>query len=327
MHGWVRGRARDRVVGPVPREGMSTSSNSLASASSPVRIGAVGYLAMLATVLAWSAWTVITSHAIKTSMTAYDLALFRYGIPALVLAPVIWRKGLKAGAMGWTGTLLMALGAGLPFQILIGMGMKWSPAANAGAMLSGTMPMFAAILSGIFLGERFTAVRVSGFLLILAGVGLLGLFSALAGAHEQWHGYLLLMCAALSWAIYTVTMKRAGVEALHATAIVSTVSIAIDAVALALAAPSRIATASVSEIGLQVLAQGLLAGLVGMTLFGYGVRRLGASRAAAFISLIPGVVALMAIPMIGESVSVEAIAGIALVSLGVALASGAFAKT
>ncbi len=97
--------------------------------------------------------------------------------------------------------------------------------------------------------------------------------------------------------------------------------------ALALGAPSLIAAASASEIALQVLAQGLLAGLVGMTLFAYGVRRLGASRAAAFISLIPGVVALMAVPMIGESVSAEAIAGIALVSLGVALASGAFAKT
>jgi drug/metabolite transporter (DMT)-like permease len=207
------------------------------------------------------------------------------------------------------------------------MGMKWSPATNAGAMLSGTMPMFAAILSGIFLAERFTAARVSGFLLILAGVGLLGLFSALAGAHEQWHGYLLLMGAALCWAVYTVTMKRAGIEALHATAIVSTVSIAIDAVALAFGAPSRIASATGGEIALQVLAQGLLAGLVGMTLFAYGVRRLGASRAAAFISLIPGVVALMAVPMIGETIGLEAIAGIALVSLGVALASGAFAKS
>jgi drug/metabolite transporter (DMT)-like permease len=58
-----------------------------------------------------------------------------------------------------------------------------------------------------------------------------------------------------------------------------------------------------------------------MTLFAYGVGQLGASRAAAFISLIPGVVALMAVPWLGESIGVEAIAGIAVVSFGVALVS------
>ena len=140
MHGSLHGRAGDRAAAVMPRERMTSTPNDLARPAAPDRIGAQGYIAMLATVLAWSAWTVITSHAIKSSLTAYDLALFRYGIPALLLAPVVLRHGLKAGAMGWTGTLLMAFGAGLPFQILIGMGMKWSPAANAGAMLSGTMP-------------------------------------------------------------------------------------------------------------------------------------------------------------------------------------------
>jgi drug/metabolite transporter (DMT)-like permease len=162
--------------------------------------------------------------------------------------------------------------------------------------------------------------------LILAGVGLLGLCSALAGAHQQWQGYLMLMAAAFIWAIYTITMKRAGVSALHATAIVSTVALLCDFGALALGAPSRIAEASIDEIALQAVAQGLFAGLLGMTLFAYGVGQLGASRAAAFISLIPGVVALMAVPWLGESIGVEAIAGIAVVSLGVALASGAFQR-
>ncbi len=286
----------------------------------------LGRAAMLTTVLLWSAWTVVTSHALKTSMTAFDLALFRYGVPALVLLPVILKHGLKAGALGWTGTLLMAFGAGLPFQILIGIGMKWSPAANAGAMLSGTMPMFAAILSGYVLGEAFSRARIAGFALIVSGVGLLGLFSALAGAHEQWHGYLVLMAAAFIWAIYTVTMKCAGVSALHATAIVSAVAFALDLAALGLGAPSRILEASLGEILLQALVQGVVAGLIAMTLFGYGVGQLGASRAAAFVSLIPGVVALMAVPMLGETIGWGTIAGIAIVSVGVALASGAFER-
>lgn len=286
----------------------------------------IGRGAMLLTVLLWSGWTVVTSHAIKTSMTAFDLALFRYGVPAALLLPILIRHGLKAGAMGWTGTILMALGAGLPFQILIGIGMKWSPAANAGAMLSGTMPMFAAILSGFVLGETFTRARVAGFVLIVSGVGLLGLFSALAGAHEQWQGYLVLMAAGFIWAIYTVTMRRAGITALHATAIVSTVAILADLAALALGAPSRLLEASASEIALQAVVQGLVAGLLGMSLYAFSVGRLGASRAAAFVSLIPGVVALMAVPMLGETIGLEAIAGIALVSLGVALASGAFER-
>jgi drug/metabolite transporter (DMT)-like permease len=78
------------------------------------------------------------------------------------------------------------------------------------------------------------------------------------------------------------------------------------------------------EIALQALIQGVLSGVVATILFAVAILRLGPSRAAAFAALLPALVAILAIPVLGEVPDTLAIVGIAATSFGVALASGAF---
>jgi drug/metabolite transporter (DMT)-like permease len=61
--------------------------------------------------------------------------------------------------------------------------------------------------------------------------------------------------------------------------------------------------------------------VVAQLLFGFAVTRLGAPRAAAFSALIPAMVALLGVPLLGEWPEPSVIIGIAIVSLGVALAN------
>jgi drug/metabolite transporter (DMT)-like permease len=63
-----------------------------------------------------------------------------------------------------------------------------------------------------------------------------------------------------------------------------------------------------------------------MAAYGFAVRRLGAARAAAFAALTPALTALLAVPMLGEWPEPVTWAGIVAVSLGVALANGAFSR-
>jgi drug/metabolite transporter (DMT)-like permease len=69
--------------------------------------------------------------------------------------------------------------------------------------------------------------------------------------------------------------------------------------------------------------QGVFSGILGLVLYGIAVARLGASKAAAFAALAPGMAALIAIPVLGEIPDMASIAGIVATSIGVALASGA----
>jgi drug/metabolite transporter (DMT)-like permease len=81
-----------------------------------------------------------------------------------------------------------------------------------------------------------------------------------------------------------------------------------------------------SEIAVQALMQGVLSGIVATILFAIAILRLGPSRAAAFAALLPALVALLAIPVLGEIPDALAVIGIAAASFGVAFASGAFER-
>jgi len=68
----------------------------------------------------------------------------------------------------------------------------------------------------------------------------------------------------------------------------------------------------------------VLTAVVSLVLYSFGVARLGASTAGAFIALGPVVAALLAIVVLGEWPRTSDWIGIAIITAGVALASGAF---
>ena len=85
--------------------------------------------------------------------------------------------------------------------------------------------------------------------------------------------------------------------------------------------------APLTELLVQGFYQGVLTAVVSLVLYSFGVARLGASTAGAFIALGPVVAALLAIVVLGEWPRTSDWIGIAIITAGVALASGAFATS
>lgn len=274
-------------------------------------------IAALATVTIWAAWVVVTRLGVTTTLGPGDVAVLRFLIPALVLAPVLVRQGFALRRIGLWTTLVMVAGAGAPFFLVSSAGMRFVPAAHVGALLPGMMPLFVALLSALVAGERFDRARLAGFGLIVLGVAII------AGLPGDWRGRLLLLSAASLWAGYTLAFRRAGIGPWHAAALVNSYSILGFGPVYLLAMTPRLAEAPAGEVALQALFQGVLSGVVAMATYGLAVRRLGASRAAAFSALVPVIAALLAIPVLGELPDAATVAGIVAVSAGVALASGA----
>lgn len=282
----------------------------------------VGAAGALGAALIWGSWIVITRFGVTTTLTPFDAAFLRFGIPAVLLLPVLWREGLALHRIGIARTVLMVCGAGLPFFLVSTAGMQFAPAAHAGALLPGTMPLFVALLAAFVERERFGGSRLAGFGLIVAGVVAIGGYHLLLGEGGQSRGHLLFLSGALLWAIYTLAFRRAGIGAWHGAALVNFYSILAFLPFYAWHG-SRLPQASWPELALQGVSQGLLSGIVALLAYGIAVRRLGGPRAAVFISLTPVIAALIAIPALGEWPDAVTTLGIAAVSLGVALASGA----
>ena len=285
----------------------------------------IGTAAALVTVTIWAAWIVATRHAVTGTLEPAAVGLLRMAVPALLFAPIWLRTGIAPrGILGLLS--LCVLGAGAPFFILVASGMQFAPAADIGPLLPGTMPLFAALLAVLVDRERIGPARLVGYALVVAGILAIagrGLFALSSGA---WRGHLLVLSGAFLWAIYTIAFRRSRLGAIEAAALIGLWSTFLLLPFGTLPLVEAWRAGHGWEIAAQAAIQGIFSGVLGLIGYGIAVARLGASKAAAFAALAPGMAALIAIPVLGEIPDIAALICIAATSIGVALASGALAR-
>jgi drug/metabolite transporter (DMT)-like permease len=285
------------------------------------RVRLAGYAAVLAAVTIWGAWIALTRYAVIGSLTPASVTLLRVGIPPLILFPVLFRIGVWP--KGKTVPFLFCiLGAGAPFLLIIGNGMRYAQTADVGPMVPGTMPLIVALLSVVLFKEKLGWARAIGFALCAAGVATIAGRSILAASGHTSFGHMLLLTAAFCWACYTVAFRLVGVSAIEMAALVSFWS---TLVMLPFGVPPIIDAfnkGALNDILVQAAIQGLGSGLIALILYNIGIARLGASRAAAFVALVPALATLIAIPLLKEIPDLASIIGVVTTGLGVLLASG-----
>jgi drug/metabolite transporter (DMT)-like permease len=250
------------------------------------RPAALGVALALSAVSIWAGWMVFTrAGLLRTQLQPTDIAALRFFVAGGLLVPVVWRQGLALDRLGWRGLAIMVAGAGVPYALVCSQGLLFAPARHAGALIPGTMPLFAALLAAWALREPVSGVRRVGFASIFCGiVTLVGLDIVLSGHAPpgQWIGHLLFLCAAAMWAAFTVTMKRAGIAPLHATAIVAVCSMVVYLpVYLAFSGVELLHRASPGALAFQALYQGVVSSIVALLFYNKAIAILGASRGAA----------------------------------------------
>lgn len=280
-----------------------------------------GALSGISAVTIWASWSAITRLAVTTNLDAWDVAALRFGVAALLLLPVVLRRGVARDRLGWPGLALLCTGGGAPYVLLAASGLRFAPAHDQAALNPGFAPLFVALIAGLTLHETFAAARKLGLALILAGALLIVFGQGGAWTAERMFGHMLFLTASFLWACFTVAMRRAEVEPLHAAALVSIGSSVAYLPLYFMLHGTRLAHLPIHELGLQALFQGVLVTIVSLVLYGRAITVLGASRGAAFGALVPGLSALLAIPLLGEWPTVADWIAIVLVSCGVYLAS------
>lgn len=275
----------------------------------------------------WVGWILLTRYGVTTSLSPFDITALRFGCAGALLLPIVIRNGLGVHRVGLPLLAVICTGAGVPYVLISSAGLQFAPAAQAGALIPGTMPLWAALLATLFLHERIAGPRRAGLLLIPIGIVIFvgtGLTDLASG---NWRGQLLFLLAALCWASFTVAMRRAGTKgftALHATAVVSVVSAVWYLPVYVLLLPHRLTAAPWDAVVIQTLYQGVLVAIISLFAYTKAVSILGASLGSSFASLVPVLAMLAAIPLLGEVPKTADYFGIAAVTLGVFLSSGAY---
>jgi drug/metabolite transporter (DMT)-like permease len=260
---------------------------------------------------------------VSTTLTPWDVAAIRFTVAGALLFPYLIRKGLVLERLGQIGIGAIILGCGAPMVLLVNIGLLFAPAAHGGALFPGVMPLMVALLAAVTLKEAVTSQQTVGLALIVLGaIGIVWITGGAVGTRQN-IGHALFLAAGFVWACYTVAMRRARLDGLHAAAIAGVGSLVLYLPAYALiAGTSMFFKAPPFDIALQAIVQGVLTAIVALLLYGRMVSLLGATSGAAFVALTPAMTALMGIPILGEWPSAIDWLAIAMISVGVYAVSG-----
>jgi drug/metabolite transporter (DMT)-like permease len=305
-----------------PDKGLIPAMTILASESPTTSDYLRGALCGLSAVCIWAAFIVVSRLGVSTSLTPCDVAAIRFAVAGVILLPYLLRRGLALDRLGWQGVAAIAVGCGAPMVLLVNAGLLFAPAAHCGALFPGVMPLMVALLAAAILKEAFTPQKTGGLILIILGaVGIVWASGGTIGTRQN-IGHVLFLCAGLAWAGYTVAMRRARLDGLHAAAIAAAASFVLYLPVYATIAGLTLLKAPLFDVTLQAVVQGILTAIVALLLYGRMVAILGATSAAAFVALTPAMTAVLAIPVLGEWPSTIDWMAIALISFGVYLVSG-----
>ena len=273
----------------------------------------IGYACAIAVLFVWAGFLISSRLSAKQALTAWDVAALRYAGAFLAALPI-------AAMLGWPRLppfhILAVVGtAAFGFPLFAYHGFGLAPASHGGVMLPGTLPFLTAAMGAAFLGERWTTRRL--FSLLIVGCGILLLASDTFGTYPgAWRGDLLFLAGATCWAAYTVLVRRWKLSATEATLTAALWAGPLYLPIWWLLLPSNLAAVAPGAIAYQLVFQGVFAVLVAGFLFTRAVTAIGPVRTTTVTSLVPGMAALAAWPLLDEPLGPVGLAGIALVTTG-----------
>ncbi len=284
------------------------------------------WIALIVTVFIWAAYLVAVRAAVNVNLNPIDVGLLRTVPASLVFIPFLFRRGLFPEGSNITDAILIGLIGGGAFLVFLTQGLKFAPTADAGVFTPAMLPVCAATLSMLFIGQRFYGSQLLGLLLIVGGAAAIGGTSLVANASSgAWRGHILFLAASMSWAIYTLRFRQSGLRPFTGVAIL-VVWPAMFFIAAAILQGTTLHTLPLPIFVFQ-LTLGFSAGLIANFTFFYAIQKLGPVIPSASAACVPILVGFGAWITLGEVLSWYQLAGMGIAAIGVLLASGILTRS
>lgn len=255
------------------------------------------------------------------------IVVLRVGLAAVVLHLYLLFKGnpISGGIRVWATFFAMGLlNNAIPFSLIV-----WGQthiASGLASILNATTPIFTVVVAHVLTqDERLTPARLGGVVAGFAGVAVLMGPQFLSGLGEHVLAQAAILGAALSYAcagVFGRRFKAMGVKPLHtATGQVTGSAILLLPVALVvdkpwtLSVPSGYAIAAL--LGLAVVSTALA-----YVLYFRILATAGATNVLLVTLLVPVSAIVLGVVVLGESIALQSLLGMALIALGLGVIDG-----
>lgn len=284
------------------------------------------YLLLVLTTLFWSG-NFVLSRGMHADIPPLALSFWRWALALLIMLVFSWRTCWRQsdiivrerkyiiiqGLLGVTG-----------FNSLIYLAVQTTTAVNA-VLINSCTPILIALCALLINKEPLKPRQWAGILLSLSGVTLIMVGGDLGSLVELDfnRGDLLVLCAGLVWALYSVNLKSFPQD-LHPFSYQTGIMIAgligilpFYLLELGMGYRMVVNTPTLTTIVYVAIFPSVLA----FIFWNRAVRDIGATRAGSFIHLMPVFSSILAIAFLGESIELFHLQGIGLVFGGIFLAT------
>ncbi len=284
------------------------------------------YLLLVLTTLFWSG-NFVLGRAVHTVFTPFTLSFWRWAVALVILLPFVWgslREQWPLIRRHGSILLLFSILGVVNFNTFVYIGLQSTTATNALIMLSVT-PVLIVALSFLLLRQAVTGWQALGILISLGGVLVIvsrGDVGALL-ARQFNSGDLWVLAAVISWALYSVCLRWRPAELKPLNFQTMTMLIGMTILTPLYGwdfAWGHTMAVNAATVG-SILYLALFPSILAYVFWNRAVAELGANRAGQFLHLMPVFGAILSQIFLGERLYGFHAAGIALIALGIWLAT------
>ncbi|WP_435103832.1 DMT family transporter [Arhodomonas sp. AD133] len=286
----------------------------------------LAYAGLVLTALFW-AGNAVLARGVVDVIPPVALSFWRWALALLIVLPVgigPLRRDWPVVRRNWRRMLLVAgLSVGL-FNTLLYLAADSTTALNL-TLINATMPILVALLAWPVLGARPRPAQAGGIACALAGIVTIvagGRLAALLALSFR-PGDLIMVGAVSAWALFSVLLRRRPLPMSAAGFLTAQILFGLPLILpaylleLALVGGFDLTPA----LTLPFVYVAVFPGLLAYAFWNHGVARVGPSRAAMFIYLVPVFAAGLAFLLLGESLAAYHAVGGALILAGLYLAT------
>lgn len=282
------------------------------------------HLGALFTVTIWGTSFVSTAILLQHKLGPVEIYIYRFALAYLLLLLIDHRRLFSNSLHDEVIFMLCGLTSGSIYYIAENSALEFTQAADV-SLITSLAPLLTALLIGfLYKSERPSAGTWIGSVIAFIGVGCIIIKDDGAEAHglDGLTGDMLALAAAVSWAIYSILLRR--ISASYSTTFITRKTLFYGVItALPFLAIEKefapLKTLLLPEVWGNIVFLGIGASLMGFFLWSVAVKRLGAITASNYLYFSPVVTLIFAWIILDEKISPMGYIGCALVIGGLVL--------
>lgn len=270
-------------------------------------------------VFVWGTTFVSSKVLLNAGISPADIFVVRFTMAYLVMSAVSHKRMWASSWVDELTLLLLGVMGGSLYFLTENYALVYSTTANVSILVS-TCPLLTALLCSLFYkNERLTRRQLFGSLLAFVGGALIILNGQLI-LHLNPLGDALALCAALTWAFYSLFMRRimGRYSSDFITRKVFFYGVLTVLPYFVFFSPFRLNLSTVSQplIASNLLFLGIVASTGGYLMWNWVMKRLGAVKATNYIYLQTLVTMVAGAVILNERITLMALSGVIILIVG-----------